>query len=677
MITANFKNIYTYYLETNNISLIDVNLSEFLADNELRSYETPTDFLDTLQEEGPDVNLNFFGNKLIPAEIIELINSENFGFIVFKKNGSDTVPYLLERKDKAIIELNLKLNTVKEIEFSKFNENDYCFEFEDLNAITCIVNESNYVSLLNTEPDAKPFKKLVSFLRLERKDIYNLLLYTLIGGIVGLTVPLGIQSLINFLQTGQVTASGIVLIILIIFGVLSSGVIQIIQLWIMEIIQQRLFARTAFDFINRIPQLSHKVLSKYYPPELMNRFFDIVSLQKGLSGLLIDITSSLVQILFGLLILCFYHPVFIAFTVFIIAIVMLILKLTFEKGLSSSLKESKFKYQTANWLQQVARARESFRMYTQGSFELNKMDSLVSSYILARKKHFKVLVTQYIAFIAFSVLITGGLLIVGYILLMSETISLGQFVASEVIILLIVNSIEKLILKLESVYDILTSVEKIAQVATLPIDNTRNQLRINYKLPITVQINGLEIHSSIYSFSLNAEHPSQMIKLQSRNQIDAFIDYFYKVKPERKGEILINNINVSKINKYTLNANTGIFSDRELLFDGSIKENITIGNSKIKDEHIVNFFNNIGANTFINSQPEGLNTEVLGGLYSAKQEFYRLLILARTLLKEPRLLVIDDYLLPEIINSQKLINYVKTNLPNSLIIIVKTNTHEI
>jgi ABC-type bacteriocin/lantibiotic exporter with double-glycine peptidase domain len=260
---------------------------------------------------------------------------------------------------------------------------------------------------------------------------------------------------------------------------------------------------------------------------------------------------------------------------------------------------------------------------------------------------------------------------------MSETISLGQFVASEVIILLIVNSIEKLILKLESVYDILTSVEKIAQVATLPIDNIRNQLRINYKLPITVQINGLEIHNSTYSFSLNAEHPSQLIKLQSRNEIDAFIDYFYKVKPERKGEILINNINVSKINKYTLNANTGIFSDRELLFDGSIKENITIGNSKIKDEHIVSFFNTIGATTFINSQPEGLNTEVLGGLYSAKQEFYRLLILARTLLKEPRLLVIDDYLLPEIVNSQKLIDYVKTNLPNTLIIIVKTNTHEI
>lgn len=677
MITANFKNIYTYYLQANNINLIDVNLKEFLADDELRNFDTPTEFLDALQEEGPDVNLNFFGNKLTAFEVEELVNSENFGFIIFKKSGQDAVPYLIERQDKNIKEINLKLNTINHIEFSNFNINNYCIDFEDITTITCIVNESNYVSLLNTEPDATPFKKLISFLRLERKDIYNLFLYTIVGGIVGLTVPLGIQSLINFLQTGQVTASGIVLIVLIIIGVLSSGVIQIIQLWIMEIIQQRLFARTAFDFINRIPQLSHKVLGKYYPPELMNRFFDIVSLQKGLSGLLIDITSSLVQILFGLLILCFYHPVFIVFTVFIIAVVFFILKLTFDKGLNSSIKESKFKYQTANWLQQVARARESFRMYAQGSFELNKMDSLVSSYILARKKHFKVLVTQYIAFIGFSVLITGGLLIVGYILLMNETISLGQFVASEVIILLIVNSIEKLILKLESVYDILTSVEKIAQVATLPIDNTPNQLKINFKLPLNIQINNLQVYNSTYSFTLSSEHQSQLIKLQSRNEIDAFIDYFYKVKPERKGEILINNVSVSLINKYTLNANTSLFSDRELLFDGSIKENITIGNSKIKDEHIVHFYNSIGATSFINSQPEGLNTEILGGLYSSKQEFYRLVILARTLLKSPRLLVIDDYLLPEILTSQKLIEYIKNNLPNTLTIIVKTNIHEI
>ena len=56
-------------------------------------------------------------------------------------------------------------------------------------------------------------------------------------------------------------------------------------------------------------------LRNYYPPELANRFFDTLTIQKGLSKILIDVPTAILQILFALILLSFYHPFFIIFGV--------------------------------------------------------------------------------------------------------------------------------------------------------------------------------------------------------------------------------------------------------------------------------------------------------------------------------------------------------------------------
>lgn len=672
MINANYNVIYTHFLKANSINWLDINLKEYLADDVITKHNTPDELLESIKEDGGDAKLNFFGNNLNKQEVADLLKAEDFAILLFKKYSDELVPFILIKKQNIIVQTNCKLNSTTNIPLKQFDINEFCFDLQGTNCITAIVNESAYINLFNSNAHASPLKKLTSILKLERKDIHNLFFYAIVGGLVGLSIPLGIQSLINFLQTDQVTASGIILIMLIIVGVFASGVLQIIQLWLMEIIQQRLFARTAFDFINRIPKLSNKLLSKYYPPELMNRFFDIVSLQKGLSGVLIDLTASLIQIIFGLLILTFYHPVFIAFSAFLILITYFFIKYTYQKGLESSLKESKYKYYAASWLQQVARAKESFRMYSQSSFSLNKMDYLVGDYLLARKKHFKVLVSQYIVFVLFSVLITGGLLIIGYILLLKEQITIGQFVASEIIILLIINSIEKLILKIESIYDILTSVEKISQVATLPISEAQHQTKINFENAVNLKVNDLMIGKTKFNFELDTnKQKSIVIQINNRNELDEFIDVFHSSSSINQSEVLINNIKIQLINKFIANSRTSIFSDKELLFDGTVKENITFGNIKITDEIIINTINYFTNVNFLNYLSDGLSTEIIGGNYSSKQELYREVILLRSLLKNPKILIIDESLLPINFKEEILVQYINKFLPTCLTIFIK------
>ena len=55
--------------------------------------------------------------------------------------------------------------------------------------------------------------------------------------------------------------------------------------------------------------------------------------------------------------------------------------------------------------------------------------------------------------------------------MINQEINLGQFVASEIIILLVLSSVEKLILSMETIYDVLTGMEKLGQITDIPVES--------------------------------------------------------------------------------------------------------------------------------------------------------------------------------------------------------------
>ncbi len=600
-------------------------------------------------------------------QLIEFGESSSLPLIVFKGEPGSLQAFLLIHNQKEITEIHLGNGATKVFKTNVYDYQALYITETASNCITITPFESVYTKLVQDKPDSNAFKKLFSILRMDRKDIFNLFFYATLGGLISLAIPLGIQSLINFLQTGQITASGVILIAIIIFSVLFSGLLQIIQLWLMEILQQRLFAKVALDFVYRLPKLSFEKNKHLFGPEVMNRFFDIVSLQKGLSSVLIDLTASILQVVFGLLILSFYHPVFIAFSAFLIIIIYLIIRFTGNKGLEYSLKESKIKYYTASWLQTVARSRFSFQMSETNNLHSRRMDTLVGEYIMARKKHFKVLVTQYLAFVIFSVLITGGLLIIGYYLLLAEEITLGQFVAAEIIILLIVNSVEKSILKIESVYDILTSVEKITQVAALPLEQNKNGIAFKKQEPLHLKLEQLKVGNTTINEAINS---GQYISLILNNQLekDELVEILAKTNTHYSGSIFVNGIHYELLDKSFLVKKIAFSTEQELLFDGTILENITMGHHDIDEHQVRQVFTDLNALEFINRFPHGFNTEIIGGHYADQHELYHYCLLARMILKKAGIMVYDTALLPQTILKKQVENYLKTINKDAIII---------
>ena len=293
-----------------------------------------------------------------------------------------------------------------------------------------------------------PWQRFVGLLKLEKKAIKQVLYYAVFSGLVALTLPLGIQAIINLIQGAQVSTSWVVLVILVTLGVSFVGILQLMQMRIIETIQQRIFTRASFEFTYRFPKIKMQELRNYYPPELANRFFDTLTIQKGLSKILVDVPTAVLQIIFALILLSFYHPFFIVFGFLLLLLIYVVFKFTAQRGMQTSLLESKHKYKVAHWIQEVARAVVSFKLSGKTSLAINKNDELVNDYLESRESHFGILITQFIQMIGFKVLVTAGLLLIGGLLVLNQEMNIGQFVAAEIIILLVIASVEKLILGL-------------------------------------------------------------------------------------------------------------------------------------------------------------------------------------------------------------------------------------
>ena len=494
-----------------------------------------------------------------------------------------------------------------------------------------------------------PLKRFYNLLELDKKDVYQIFFYAIFAGLISLSLPLGIQAIINFIQSGRVSASWIVLIILVVFGVALVGILSLMQLRITENLQQKIFVRSSFEFAARLPKIKSEQLYNTYPPELANRFFDTMTIQKGTSKLLIDFSAALLQIVFGILLLSLYHPYFILFGILLFILLYFIFKFSYQSGLETSLKESKFKYKVASWLQEVARNNFSFRNELNYDFALKKNNQIVSDYLNYREKHFDVIKRQFSQLIVFKIIITASLLSIGGFLVLSQEMNIGQFVAAEIIILLVINSVEKIIIGLETFYDVLTSIEKIGQVTDLELEEdtiTKNDTcytnivleteNIKFRFPDSKKevLNAISIKieqgEKIVLDGENGSGKTTLIRLLSG-----------LIQPT-SGSFYINDDTFRKINLKQYRSQIGSIIHSETPFEGTILENITFKDTTIPFEDIKWAIDGVQLSSFIKSLPKGLDTRIFPEGKQLSSSNAQKILLARSIIHRPKILFYED-----------------------------------
>lgn len=525
-----------------------------------------------------------------------------------------------------------------------------------------------------------PIKRLWDLIYIEKKEITSIYFYAILSGLVQLSVPIGVQAIIGFVLGASMVTSIYVLIFVVVLGVLMVGVMQMNQMKIIEKIQQNIFTRYAFEFAETIPRFDLKKVDNYYLPEKVNRFFDTLNVQKGLSKLLLDIPTATIQIIFGLILLSLYHPIFIVFGFLLLFILWFILSTTSKKGWSTSLEESAYKYEVVAWLEEIARVIKSFK-FSQGThLNLQKTDKNVLGYLKARTAHFNVLLVQYRTLVFFKVAITTTMLTVGTYLLLSQQLNIGAFIAAEIVILSVIAAVEKLIGSLDSVYDVITGLEKLASVTEIALEKEGT-------LALNTSNNGVSIKISDFNFqyldgkkaltNINLMIPpnskvcisghegsgkSSLLRVISGN----FSDF--------SGSILINNIPIGNYQLETLRSKMGVYLNQQDIFRGTVWENISMNRQGILPENVTKIAENLGIQSYLDTLQQGFETEIDSAGKKLPSTIVKKILLLRAFANQPNLLLLEEpWQGLEEAEKEKMVNHLLNMIPNTTIIVVSND----
>ena len=489
---------------------------------------------------------------------------------------------------------------------------------------------------------------LFKYVTKEKKDVTNIYFYAILNGLVQLSVPLGIQSIVSFVMGATMATSIYILIAFVVLGTWLVGYFRLKVMQIIEKIQQKIFVEFALAFAEKLPKLNLSATRKYYLPELVNRFFDTQNLQKGISKILLEIPTALIQILFGILLLSFYHPWFLVFGALVIICVIFIFRFTMESGIKSSIDESDKKYEVASWLEDIAASIKTFKLNSKTEIHIAETDNRVVNYLNDRTSHFRVLVIQYKTIIAFKVIITLVMLVIGTYLLVNQQLNIGAFIATEIVVLTIMTAVEKLIISLESYYDVIAALSKLNKVTDLPeedlgaitLENQNSGFEIEFK-EVNFAFNDYQMILENVNFKI-AENSLNVITGSLGSGKSLLLNMMTGFYEPSSGRILIDKIPLKNVDKISLRNQIGMFLEDMTIIKGTVYENIVLGQTHISAEQILDISEEIGVDDFSSLFSNGFFTKISETDTEISFSSKKKIMLLRALVGERRLLILED-----------------------------------
>ncbi len=503
----------------------------------------------------------------------------------------------------------------------------------------------------NNTSTLTPMQRLLRLLGQYRREIRYIILYAIVVGLINLSLPLGIQAIIGQIAGGGINASWGVLTLFVIVGALLVGVLRIMQLSIMEYMQRHLFTDAALEFAARLPRLHLEQLRREHIPELVNRFFDTLTLQKGLPKLLIEGSTSILQIVFSLLLLSLYHPTFVTSSILLLGLLAIFFYWTAPLGIKTSLYESKYKYQLAYWLEEVGRVAATFKLAGESRLPLQQTDTLTVAYLQARAKHWFILVRQFAGSVLFRVLTLSGFLILGSLLVVQNELNIGQFVAAEILVLYVIESVEKLILLHETGYDVLTATEKIGQVTDLPLERSGGIRAEEFCTsgPLEVELRDLSYQYEdsempvLKNLNLTIKAGERLaIAGYNRSGKSTLMQLISLLRLNFTGSLLFNGLPKPSLHLRSMRQYIGDLSSQEDIFRGTLRENITLGREDVSLQKVLQIIEEVGLNDYMRHESQGLETLLQPGGKNIPRSIITKILVARAVTGNPKLLALEE-----------------------------------
>jgi len=497
---------------------------------------------------------------------------------------------------------------------------------------------------------AEAVRRLFYLLRLEKQGLSVVAVYAIGIGLTSLAAPVGVQMLVSAIAFGGLVQPIAILSILVLVALTFGAILRATQVAIVERIQQRLFVRLAADFAERLPRIEVSSFDGGHAPEQVNRFFEVLTLQKGASMLLLDGILVALQVIVGGTLLALYHPALLAFAAAVLVVVVGILFGLGGHGATTSIKESKAKYALVAWFEEIASHPTIFRGQGGADFALTRSDELARTYVGYRKAHFRILFRQTAAFLALEAVASASLLGIGGFLVLGGKLTLGQLVASELILTSVVAGLAKFGKYLEIYYDLVASMDKLGHLVELPLERQSTGVAAPTQGPLAVQLTSVEHVFGLAAVTLAIEPGARLAVIGSNGSgKSTLIDLLYGLRDPTHGHIEMDGLPLRDLSLGELRKQVALVRGAAI-FNGTVLENICMNREDIPLEDVRRALETVGLWDHVTSLPNGLGTLVTtdGGNLSAGEA--QRLAIARAIVVRPRCLLLDealDHLDPE------------------------------
>ena len=491
-----------------------------------------------------------------------------------------------------------------------------------------------------------PFRRFLGFLRLESNDIRTVILFALVSGVLALATPLAVESLVNVVSWGTYVQPLAVLAIILLTSLGLAGVLKILQTVVVEIIQRRQFVRIVGDLAHRFPRAKRSYLKNQYPRELANRVFDIMTIQKATAVLLLDGVSIVLTTCLGLLLLAFYHPFLLGFNIVLLMAMISITWLLGRGGIQTSIDESVSKYKIVHWLQDVISCPGAFKVNGGEELAIEKANSLAAEYLSARQSQFRVVIRQVTFAIVLQVLASTALLGLGGWLVIRGQLTLGQLVASELVVTVVVGAFAKAGKSLEKFYDLMAGIDKVGHLLDIPVDRRRGQISLNDE-PASLEWTALQLEHGSNSCFVSAGElaPGLTLAVTGDNLVgkSMFTEAISGMVDPPSGVVTISEMDATQA-AIAGRGRLVAVANRIEVFHASVAENVELGRAGIGQDRVREVLTAVGLWKDIHQLRDGMETQLQTDGYPLSHHQCVRLMLARALASRPRLLIVDGLL---------------------------------
>ncbi len=545
----------------------------------------------------------------------------------------------------------------------------YNITAKTLNFINDMINSNfkiNYQKLhkpfSNDIENPKIFEFVKKILYSDRNFLYSVIIYSVIISILGVAVPISVQLLINSVSFTAMIQPVIVLGMLLLFLLIFSGTLNALQIYTVEIFQRRIIASMSAKLCTRLLNADIKKMEEANMPELINRFFDVVTLQKTVPKFLVKTISFLFQAAIGLILVSLYHPFFLLFSAIFIFSLYLIYVKYFKKACITAFLESRRKYDIVASFEDLANNTPMFKSQNGQDYAKFKIDELTRRYITDRKSHFKNLFSQTILLLILYAISSTALLILGGYLVLKGELTIGQLVAAELILSAILYSTSHLSRDFENMYDLIAACEKLSVFFNIPIQKERLDKPIikEFKNIHFDNISSKEDPDTVINLKI-LSGKNYLIHEKSQQTQKFLVNTMFDFERPAVGEVKIDNQDLYSYNMANFRNQVKIINNKPLM-EGTLLENLTFGRQDIQKGQINQILQDLGLDKKINQFPENLNLRIIPTGWPLNEEEVVLIKIAHALIFDAQIIIVNEIL--DIMNfdlRQKILEYITKN----------------